>query len=118
MLVCVGVCVCERVCVCMEGGRECDVRIINYIKVAPTFLLLFLNSTSIYRLGGIEGGVARLFDTRYAAQPRLVECRAHIHARQIRRRTLDAMRYSASQLIAPIGTLQHQGATAVTLETE
>lgn len=120
-----------QVCVCgCVWGRECDVRIIIICESFSNFAASFSNSTSIYsslacalRQGQVlvlvwGGGVVGLFDARYAAQPRLVECRAHIHARQIRRRTLDAMRHGAGQLVASVGTLQHQGATAVALETE
>lgn len=40
-------------------------------------------------------------------QPRFVVCGAHIDARQIGCRTLDAMRHGSGQLIASVGSLQN-----------
>jgi len=59
-----------------------------------------------------------LFHARYAAQPRLVEGGAHIDTRQIRRRTLDAVGNGSGQLVAPVGSLQHQRTATVTLQEE
>lgn len=56
-----------------------------------------------------------LLHARYAAQPRFVEGGPHVDAGQVGRRALDAVRHGSGQLVASVGTLQHQGSATVTL---
>lgn len=65
------------------------------IALLYVLLLLLLDCCSTVARLLVFAVYVYLFDTRYASQPRFVECRAHIYTWQIWRRTFDTVRYSA-----------------------